>query len=175
MKKVMAIIGSLRAGSSNHSVIEHVRAASEGGLEIEIYDGLRRLPQFNPDLDTDEPPSEVKVLRKTIRDADGILISTPEYVFGVPGSLKNAIDWTVSSADFLGKPVALITASSVGEKAHESLLLTLRTVDALIDEDSAVLISHIKAKMDAGGKIKHPETIGMLDRLIDSFVETLNK
>jgi len=69
----------------------------------------------------------------------------------------------------------LITASSVGEKAHESLLLTLRTVDALIDEDSAVLISHIKAKMDAGGKIKHPETIEMLDRLIDSFIETLNK
>ena len=171
----MAIVGSLRSASSNHSVIEHVRSVSAGRLEIAIYDGLRRLPQFNPDLDTDEPPDEVKVLRKTIREADGILISTPEYVFGVPGSLKNAIDWTVSSADFLGKPVALITASSVGEKAHESLLLTLRTVDAVISEDSAILISHIKAKMDGDGRIKHSETIEMLERLIDSFVETLNK
>lgn len=174
MKKVMAIIGSLRAGSSNHSVIEHIKAASEGRLEIEVYDGLRHLPQFDPDLDTEDPPEEVKVLRNTIREADGVLISTPEYVFGVPGALKNAIDWTVSSADFLDKPVALITASSAGEKAHESLLLTLRTVDAVIGEDSAVLISHIRAKLGADRKIKHPETVELLDRLIASFIHIMN-
>jgi NAD(P)H-dependent FMN reductase len=174
MKKVMAIIGSLRAGSSNHSVIEHIKAVSEGRLEIEVYDGLRHLPQFDPDLDTEDPPEEVKVLRNTIREADGVLISTPEYVFGVPGALKNAIDWTVSSADFLDKPVALITASSAGAKAHESLLLTLRTVDAVIGEDAAVLISHVRAKLGSDRKIKHPETIAMLDRLIASFIHIMN-
>ena len=174
MKKVMAIVGSLSARSSNHSVIEHIRAASANRLDIKLYDGLRDLPHFNPDLDTDDPPEEVKVLRKIIRESDGVLISTPEYIFGVPGALKNAIDWTVSSADFLDKPVALITASSAGEKAHDSLLLTLRTVDAVIGEDAAVLISHVRAKLDADRKIKHPETIEKLDRLIASFIHIMN-
>ena len=171
----MAMSGSLRSNSANHSVIEHFAHLAEGRLEIEIYDGIRNLPQFNPDQDNEKPPGEVAEFRRRIRAADGILISTPEYVFGVPGALKNAVDWTVSTADFMGKPTALITASTSGEKAHASLLVTLQTIEAVITEDSALLISHIKAKMDANGKIVHPETTDRLNMLVNSFVDTLEK
>ncbi len=88
------------------------------------------MPHFNPDLDTEEPPGTVKDLRRRLKESDGVLICTPEYVFGVPGALKNAIDWAVSSGEFSDKPTALITASLGGEKAHESLFLTLQTVEA---------------------------------------------
>jgi NAD(P)H-dependent FMN reductase len=175
MKKIMAIVGSLRVRSANHSVVAYISELAKGRLNIELYDGIRNLPQFNPDLDTEAPPREVAEFREKIRSLDGILISTPEYVFGVPGALKNAIDWTVSTTDLLGKPGALITASLSGEKAHESLLKTLQTVGVSIDKNTALLISHIKPKIDANGNITDPETITQIARLVDSFIDALEK
>ena len=69
---------------------------------------------------------------------------------GVPGTLKNAIDWTVSSMEFSNKPTALFTASSMGEKGHASLLETLKIIEANIPEESQLLISHIKTKINEG-------------------------
>ncbi len=103
------------------------------------------------------------------------MICTPEYVFAVPGALKNAIDWTVSSGEFMNKPTALITASSLGEKAHESLLLTLKTLEAKIGENSALLISHARTKLNAEGEICDAATVEALNSLIKSFAQTLNE
>ena len=83
---------------------------------------------FSPDLDGEDAPTPVVHLRTLLGGSDGVLICTPEYAFGMPGSLKNALDWTVSSGDLNEKPVAAISASplhSGGDKAHASLLLTL--------------------------------------------------
>jgi len=92
MKNILAISGSLRAASTNLKIIENVAALAADSLKISVYRGLSTLPQFNPDLDTIDPPETVKDLRRCIKEADGVLICTPEYVFGVPGALKNAID-----------------------------------------------------------------------------------
>ena len=73
MKKIMAMIGSLSARSANRTVVEHIAKISSGKLSIEIYDGIRNLPQFNPDLETETPPAEVAELRQTIREADARL------------------------------------------------------------------------------------------------------
>lgn len=142
---------------------------------VEMYDGIPHLPQFNPDLDTETPPGEVRKLRASIANADLILISTPEYIFGVPGALKNALDWTVSTADFREKPVALIVASLSGEKAFESLLKTLETLEANVGEDCALLISHVKAKIGPDGKISHEGTQKELSKLVDSMAARLEK
>jgi len=112
-------------------------------------------------------------LRRCIKEADGVLICTPEYVFGVPGALKNAIDWTVSSGEFSAKPTALITASLGGEKAHESLLLTLKTVEAVIGENAALLIQYIRTKVNAEGAVSDAATVEALKLLIESFAQTL--
>jgi len=174
MKNILAISGSLRADSVNFKVIENVARLGAEKLNFTVYRGLSVLPQFNPDLDTEEPPETVRDLRRLIEESDGVLICTPEYVFGVPGALKNAIDWTVSSGDFSGKPAALITASLGGEKAHESLLLTLQTVEAIIGENTALLISYARTKVNAEGVVTDAETVKALKLLIESFTRTID-
>jgi chromate reductase, NAD(P)H dehydrogenase (quinone) len=102
-KKVLAICGSTRTQSANLSIIQYVADIVTKQLEIEIYDDLAALPHFNPDLDKEKAPEIVEEFRSKIKNADGILICTPEYVFSLPGSLKNAIEWCVSTTVFSEK------------------------------------------------------------------------
>ena len=124
-KKILAISGSLRTGSSNHAILRFLGKMAPDGVVYTIYDGLAQLPHFDPGLDNDSPPERVTQLRTLLAEVDGIIICTPEYACGVPGSLKNALDWTVSSGSLVDKPTALITASTGGENAHAALLLIL--------------------------------------------------
>src|SRR6185437_12057031 len=135
-KRVIAISGSTRKESTNLSYIHAIAELASTAFEILIFNGLSDIPHFNPDLDNENPPKPVADFRRQLSEADGILICTPEYAMGVPGTLKNAIDWTVSSCEFSHKPVALITASSVGEKGHLSLLETLRIIESDIPDES---------------------------------------
>ncbi len=174
MKNILAISGSLRIKSANLTIIENIKEMFSNRISVEIYDGLAYLPQFNPDLDNETPPAEVASLRRKIKEADGVLICTPEYVFSIPGALKNALEWTVSAADFHHKPTALITASSLGEKAHESLVLILKTIDAKIGSNAALLISHAQTKLK-DGKISDVQTVENLNLLIESFLHTIDE
>lgn len=141
---ILAICGSTRAQSTNLSLIKAIKHLFLEQLEIEIYSGLSELPHFNPDLNDTK---EVSLFKDKIKAASGVLICTPEYAMGVPGSLKNALDWTVASMEFSQKPVLLITASSSGEKAHTSLLETLKVIEAIIPEECQLLISYAKTKI----------------------------
>ena len=90
---------------------------------------MAQLPHFNPELDLDDIDTTVANWRRLLKEANGVLICTPEYAKGVPGSLKNALDWVVSSGEFVNKPVAVISASphpDGGALAKASLLGTLR-------------------------------------------------
>jgi len=109
--RILAISGSLRASSTNTTLVRAITAMAPAGMEITIYDRLGDLPHFILDLDDEDSPASVIRLRALFRAADGVLICTPEYAFGVPGSLKNTLDWTVSSGEINGKPVAAISAS----------------------------------------------------------------
>jgi NAD(P)H-dependent FMN reductase len=112
---ILAISGSLRANSSNNAVIVTAATLVAGEVDFIIYEGLGSLPHFNG---RENPAPEVIEFRKLLSEADGVFICSPEYAFGVPGSLKNALDWTVSTGDLVNKPVALITAATGGDKAH---------------------------------------------------------
>ncbi len=146
-KTVIAICGSTKAASTNLSLIKAITALARDQFDITLFDGLTDIPHFNPDLDTETPPATVTNFRQALRNADGILICTPEYAMGVPGTLKNAIDWTVSSMGFSHKPVALITASSLGQKGHASLLETLKVIEASMVPETQLLVSFIKTKV----------------------------
>lgn len=169
----MAMIGSLSARSSNLKIVENIASLASERFYVSIYDGIRHLPQFNPDLDGESLPLEVTGFRQAIANADMVLISTPEYVFGVPGSLKNALDWTVSSADFREKPVALIVAALSGQTAFESLLKTLETLEAEICDGCTMLVPHIKAKIGADGEITNDSTRAELTKFVDSVASVL--
>jgi chromate reductase, NAD(P)H dehydrogenase (quinone) len=149
-----------------------IQAVSEMAKEkwlTEIFEGIDLLPHFNPDLDTAVPPEKVAVFRKKLRGADGLLICTPEYAKGIPGTLKNAIDWTVSSMEFHSKPVALITAASSGHKAHSALIDTLNVIEAKLTPDTQLLISFIKTKVNTDGEIINKETLRQVSSLIGAF------
>jgi NAD(P)H-dependent FMN reductase len=91
--RILAISGSLRAASSNTAVLQAAIELAPPDVEIVRCDGLSELPHFNPDLDDANAPAPVANWRAQLKAADGVLISSPEYAHGVPGSLKNALDW----------------------------------------------------------------------------------
>ena len=173
-KKVVAICGSTRTQSVNLSIIQYVGRLLSAEVEFEIYNELSLLPHFNPDLDKERAPDIVETLRDKIRDADGVLICTPEYVFSLPGALKNAIEWCVSTTIFSEKPVALITASASGAKAHESLQLVMKTIYADMTEETQLLIQGAKGKVNNNGEVTDALTAEQLNKLVKAFTHQLN-
>ncbi len=167
--KIFAITGSTRKNSSNFKILKHISEHIKLIFEVEIFEDLDRIPHFNPDLDTENPPKEISLFRNKIMEADGIIICTPEYVFSLPGSLKNALEWCVSTTIFSNKKVGLITASASGEMGHEQLLLIMKTLEAKFDDNTQLLIQGIRGKIDAEGKITNEETEIALQNFINNF------
>lgn len=172
---VVAISGSTRARSTNLNLIRAIAGMSTDSFKVTIYEGLLELPHFNPDEDM-EPgmePAAVKAFRNTLRAADAILICTPEYAIGVPGVLKDAIDWTVSSMEFCKKPVALITASTAGHHAHASLLGTLLIIESLITDATQLVVSSVKTKVNHNNQITDAGLLQQLQKLIQSLYQVI--
>ncbi len=90
---VLGIAGSLRTGSYNNSLLQAAIELAPEGMEISTFHGLAEIPHYNADVDAAENPEPVARLKEAIRGADGVLIVSPEYNYGIPGVLKNAIDW----------------------------------------------------------------------------------
>jgi chromate reductase len=170
---ILAISGSLRSGSSNHKILKFLGGLTPADISYFAYDRLADIPPFDPGLDHERPPEPVSELRSFMKNASGIVICTPEYAFGVPGQLKNMLDWMVSSSSLVDKPVALITASSVGSNAHAALLLTLGALSAKINDWANLLIPFIRSKIDAEGNITDAETERALRGVMEVFLREL--
>ena len=170
--KILAISGSLRKVSSNTSVLRAAALLAPEGVEIDLYRGLGDLPPFNPDLDEEEstatPP--VKDLRAQLRAADGVLISCPEYAHGVPGVLKNALDWLVSCGDLSYKPVTLLNPSPRSLHAQGMLMETLRTMSWVIVPGEPVVLPLSGKKLDEAGIAADPALAGILRPAIMALV-----
>ena len=163
---ILTIPGSLRENSSTHAVINAAKAGLGGKVNFIVYDSIGNLPHFN---DSKEPPESVLHFRQQLAAADGIFICTPEYAFGVPGMLKNALDWTVSSGEFVGKPTAVIVAATGGDKAFASILLTLGALSANVADDAKLLIPFVRAKLDENGVVKDAATMEAINRVMQAL------
>jgi NAD(P)H-dependent FMN reductase len=137
--RVVGVCGSLRRISMNGAVIAAAARLAPAGIEVMAYSGLAELPPFNPDAE-DTASHAVRALRQTIAAADGILISSPEYAHGVPGALKNALDWLVGSGEMVDKPVAVINASARATHARASLVETLTVMSASVIRDASITL-----------------------------------
>ncbi|SEP41046.1 NADPH-dependent FMN reductase [Mucilaginibacter sp. OK283] len=173
MKRILAIPGSLRAGSTNHNILKYLGALVSADVDYSIYNNLALIPPFDPGNDDDYPPEPVFELRELLKQADGIIICTPEYAFGVPGQLKNMLDWTVSSGSFSEKPVALITASLGGEAAHAAMLLILGALNAQVADGAKLNISFIRSKMDGKGNVADNDTLQSLNVVLETFLSRI--
>ena len=176
--KILAISGSLRAGSANTKILEALMGSVSDSISLSIYDGLAHLPHFNPDIDGDEALAPVEDWRARLKQADGVLFCTPEYAHGVPGALKNALDWIVSSGEFMHKPTAVISASPSpdgGDRANASLVQTLRVMMADIGEGATLCIPAASAKLNDQGEVTDPITKQAIHALLDTLTGLIKK
>jgi len=170
--KILTISGSLRARSANTELLRAAQLVADRSWTFDHYDGLASLPHFNPDLDFEgaTPPEPVRDLRVRIAAADALLICSPEYAHGVPGSLKNALDWLVSDAAMIGKPIALLNASARSAFAHPQLAETLRTMSTRLVDAASVLIPLDGRRLDAAGMAADPELAPRIRAVLDALM-----
>ena len=174
--KILAISGSLRAASHNTAVLRAAAAHAPEGVEIELYDGLEQLPPYNEDRDTDTPPSEVARLRELIADADGLLLSTPEYNGTIPGQMKHLVDWAsrpFRASALMGKPTA-VTGASVTDYgavwAQDHLRKALGIAGARVLEHE-LLIPKVADRFDDTGALADEDMREALVELVAALRE----
>lgn len=168
---LLGISGSLRARSINTEVLHAARLVAPPAVRITLYGGLAELPHFNPDLDAEGsvPPAPVQALRTQVAAADGILICSPEYAHGVPGALKNALDWLVSGPEIPHKPIGVLNASPRSTHAPASLAETLRTMSTVLVAGASIDLPLSGRRLDAAAIARDP----VLAQLLRSAVEAL--
>ena len=156
--KILGISGSLQRKSGNLALLDVAAASTPADVEVVLFDGLRDLPHFNPDIETSGAPESVMRWRRALSESDAVLIATPEYGFSLPGVLKNGIDWVIGSGELEGKVVAITAAVPAPERGRRGLL-------ALRDTLSAVCATIVGGEPIPRG----PE----LDRQVGELVRTL--
>jgi len=164
---ILALSGSLDESSSNTALVRAVARRSRSA-DVTLFESIEALPHFRPDHVDQALPSVVHELRAAVRGADVVVIATPEYAGGVPGSLKNALDWLVGSGELYGKDALVVSAAPSadrGANARASLELTLRMQGARVDESFTVPI--IRGDSDALDDAV-AEVLDRVERLVES-------
>jgi len=138
---LLTISGSLRTGSSNTALLTAAALVAPPTVTVSPFDALAALPAFSPDLEESGPvPNAVADWRAALAAADAVLISSPEYAHGMPGVLKNALDWVVGSGELVGKRVGLLSASAASRFAHPQLVEVLSVMSAAMVAEATVVL-----------------------------------
>jgi chromate reductase, NAD(P)H dehydrogenase (quinone) len=153
---VLAISGSLRAGSTSTAVLRTAKHVAPTGVSVTAFEGLATLPPFNPDDDVDPLPAAVQTLRAACGAADSLLLSVPEYAGALPGSFKNLLDWTVGGTELSRMPVGWINVSvspTGAVAAHEELRRVLGFVEADVVDAACADIAVPRAAVGDDGLV----------------------
>jgi chromate reductase, NAD(P)H dehydrogenase (quinone) len=129
--KILGICGSLQRLSANLALLHVAAASTPPNVEFALFDGLRDLPLFNPDLKTSGAPESVQRWRRALAESDAVFIATPEYGFSLPGALKNGIDWVIGSGELEGKIIAITGAAPAPERGRRGLRALRDTLSAV--------------------------------------------
>ncbi|PBC06883.1 NADPH-dependent FMN reductase [Mesorhizobium sp. WSM3859] len=172
MIEIIAISGSLRAASTNSALLAALAANTPADCRVEVYDGLGRLPIFNPDDEGERTPPEAVRLIEMITRADGVIVSCPEYAHGVPGGMKNALDWLVSRDAAVGKPAMLVHASPRSLYARAALAEVMRTMSFAMYEEPALEIALLGKKLgEVEAILAQPANCQAMRDVVQGFVE----
>ena len=173
-KNIFVLIGSANQNSANLKLVANLAKHSSQDFNLQIFNELKMLPPFDPDLSNGNPPAIIIELREAIHQADGVLISTPEYIFSIPSGLKNAIEWCVATTVFSDKPIGIITASADGRRGHDELQLIMKTVMTKFTADTCLLIQGIKGKINQKGEITDNKTKYALTKFLNAYKTLVN-
>jgi chromate reductase, NAD(P)H dehydrogenase (quinone) len=174
MMQILAISGSLRAASSNTILLNAAAALAPEDVEVVVYRELGNLPHFNPDLDRDEVPAAVRHFRHQLSNSAGVIISCPEYAHGVPGVLKNALDWVVGSGELLEKPIALFNASPRATHAQASLMETLTVMTARLITAASITLPLMGRNLDEAGIMSDPLFFTPVRSALKALVDSIH-
>lgn len=172
---VCAIAGSLRQASYNRALLRAAQELAPAGMEIRIFDRVGELPLFDQDLEAQGDPEPVVAMRQAIAEADALLIATPEYNHGVPGVLKNAIDWASRpprGAVLAGKPTAILGASpgvTGTARAQSQLRQSLVFTDTPVLPQPEILVYRAHEKFDAAGRLTDEKTREFVGKLLSGL------
>lgn len=173
--QILAISGSLRAGSSNTTLLRATEKLAPPDVFVQHCDAVAALPHFNLDLDNESPPPSVQGFRAQLKACDGALICSPEYAHGVPGSLKNALDWMVSSGEFMGKPVALLNASTSASHAQSQLQETLSVMMAQVVPNASLRVPLSRNSMSVEEMLQTPAIADVLRASLDALLKAISE
>lgn len=151
--KILAISGSGRGASTNTALLNAVSEIARPQHEVTVFSGVANLPVFSPDAESRPLPQSVQDFTGMIRECDGLIISSPEYVRAIPGGLKNAIDWLVSREEIIAKPIALMHASHRGDDMLAQLRLVLSTVSGRFTREPFLRIGLMKLSPEETSRI----------------------
>jgi chromate reductase len=173
--KILGISGSLRRGSHNTSLLGAAASLLPDDVEFELWGGLKEVPPYDEDDDTEEAPAAVAGLREAIAGADAVLFATPEYNSSVPGQLKNAIDWVsrpLATNPLRNKPVAVVGASTGAFGAVWSqgeLRKVLAATGARVVEGE-VAVGHAPTRFDEDGRLVDKNLLEQLEEVVAVLV-----
>lgn len=171
--RILAMTGSLRQESSNTTLLRAMAALAPEHIKIDLYQDIGELPFFNPDLDEAKQPTVIH-LKNKLRLSDGLIIASPEYAHGMTGVLKNALDWLVSSEEFINKPIALLNASSRATHAHAALTEVVKTMSGQIVDAASLTIPITPGKtLNKAEIISDPKLSGLIHTVIEEFAKSL--
>ena len=156
---LLAIPGSLREGSSAVALAWAMADLAPAGVAVEVFADLAAVPPYSPDLDEGDGPPVVADLRARIDAADGVIVCTPEYAYGMPGLLKNALDWLVSSGTLYRKSVAALSTSPShlgGHRALAWLTQTLAAQHATVPAAATFPVPFVRQVLD-GDRVADPD------------------
>lgn len=170
---ILAFCGSNRTGSTNHLLLAVAAQLLVDVDRFVIYHDLANLPHFSPDAD-DTPPATVAAWRALVSAADAVLISTPEYAHGLPGTLKNSLDWLVSTTALENKPTVVWSASPTGgEFVHPQLIEVLRTMSAQVLVGASLQIVGARQLFDLHGRLTDATTQAQLADSLEALRRAL--
>lgn len=173
---LLLISGSVRATSTNASVLNTVASLAGDRFEPIVFTALAGLPFFNPDNDHDPLPPAIRDLRTAIDNASALLFSTPEYAGAMPGALKNLLEWTVGGVEIAGKPTGWINPSTTVQRAagtYESLRVVLEYTDARLVPAACLDVPVPRALIGEDGIIRDAGTRARLDAVIAALAQTI--
>lgn len=174
MTRILALSGSLRAGSFNTALARAARTQAPAGVTVEVAT-LHGIPLYDGDVEAaDGIPEAVQALRAQVLAHDGLLLVTPEYNNGMPGVFKNGIDWLSRTGNevFAGKPVGLIGASPSGFGtilSQNHWLPVLKTLGTELWSGGRLMVSRANTLMDAQGELADAATLELLGKFMTGF------
>ena len=171
MLNILAISGSLRAASTNSALIAALARNAPPGCRVSVYDGLGRLPIFNPDDEGERTPLEASKLIDAVSRADGLIVSCPEYAHGVPGGLKNGLDWLVSRDAAVAKPAMLVHASPRSLFARAALVEIMRTMSFALYDDVLEIALLGRKPPEVAGILAAPANRQTMHDALNAFAE----